>query len=153
MINSHWPGTCGLQGTMLHICSCSGLVSRSHSWLWPLSGVRHRTSLIWSPLPQEREHWKHTWKSLKKYIWKKASGAKIVYRRKNPKSKATQGLNTVSQKVLRKKKKNFIYKNNNIISASSPSKSSFFVEFSGWCHSHQIPTDLFAGWKWICCKM
>lgn len=42
---------------MLQICSCSGLVLRSHSWLCFLSCVRHRTSLICKPFPQEREHW------------------------------------------------------------------------------------------------
>lgn len=51
------PVTCGPQGIVLQNCSCGGLVLESHSWLCFLSGVRHLTSLICKPFPQEREHW------------------------------------------------------------------------------------------------
>lgn len=55
--NINQPDTCGLQGIGLQICSCSGLVFKSHWWLCFLACVRQRTSLICRPFPQEREHW------------------------------------------------------------------------------------------------
>lgn len=55
--HTHRPETCGLQGIVLQICSWTGLVLESHSWLCFFSGVRHRTSLICKPFPQDFEHW------------------------------------------------------------------------------------------------
>lgn len=57
---AHSPATCGPQGMVLHICSCSGLVLGSHAMLCFLSAVRHRTSLTCKPFPHEREHWEQT---------------------------------------------------------------------------------------------
>lgn len=68
--HTHQPETCGLQGIVLQICSCSGLVIKSHSWLCFLSGVRHRTSLICRPLPQEREHWEQNQREHKEHGYK-----------------------------------------------------------------------------------
>lgn len=45
---------------MLQNCSCSGLEAGLHSRLCLLSAVRHRTSLICKPFPQEREHALHS---------------------------------------------------------------------------------------------
>lgn len=54
---THRPETCGPQGIVLQVCSCTGLVFKSQSWLCFLSFVRQRASLICKPFPQEREHW------------------------------------------------------------------------------------------------
>lgn len=51
------PDGCGPQGPTLQVCSCSGLVPESQSELCLLSSIRHRTSLICRPLPQDWEHW------------------------------------------------------------------------------------------------
>lgn len=50
------PETCGPQGMVLHGCSLSGLEEASQARLGRLSTVRQRTSLVWEPLPHEREH-------------------------------------------------------------------------------------------------
>lgn len=42
---------------VLQVCSCAGLVSRSQAALYCFSAVRHRTSRVCTPSPQEREHY------------------------------------------------------------------------------------------------
>lgn len=56
---SHTPSK-GLQGMVLQERSCTGLESRSQAALCCLSAVRHRTSRVCIPSPQDREHWTDT---------------------------------------------------------------------------------------------